>query len=208
MSEDKWDTMARERAINDASLEKLYRQRVHRLVEFADHPRIAEELRAALAHTERLRDILYEEVGGKLEEGAERRKYKGIRASDEPEAAIGKLRVFVVEGAFHRPLPMYLSVYAHSPSGFECGYEGSGPAQLALAILVEHMRTLGTCAVPDKLAVRLHQDFKSEIIARLPRDADFEIDIGQIYDWLDGKAAITFAYLAKEGASESGKPVH
>jgi len=46
MSEDKWDTMARERAINDASLEKLYRQRVHRLVEFADHPRIAEELRA------------------------------------------------------------------------------------------------------------------------------------------------------------------
>ena len=29
-----------------------------------------------------------------------------------------------------------LAVWNHSPDGFECGYAGSGPAQLALAILL------------------------------------------------------------------------
>ena len=27
----------------------------------------------------------------------------------------------------------------HSPDGFECGYEGSGPAQLAVAILAHYL---------------------------------------------------------------------
>ncbi len=33
------------------------------------------------------------------------------------------------------PLPPRFDVRNHSPSGFEWGYGGSGPAQLALAIL-------------------------------------------------------------------------
>jgi hypothetical protein len=41
----------------------------------------------------------------------------------------------------------------HSPTGFGWGYGGSGPAQLALALLIE--------ATGDQdLAVRYHQDFK------------------------------------------------
>ena len=35
-----------------------------------------------------------------------------------------------------RPLPLCLEIANHSPTGFSWGYGGSGPAQLALAILV------------------------------------------------------------------------
>jgi hypothetical protein len=53
----------------------------------------------------------------------------------------------------------------HSPDGFNWGYGGSGPAQLALAIM------LAVTGKPDG-----YQDFKWEVIATLPQD-DFEIEI-------------------------------
>lgn len=57
----------------------------------------------------------------------------------------------------------------HSPDGFDWGYSGSGPAQLALAILLQFT---------DKdTAVRLHQTFKAYYIAFLPMDKDFEFDL-------------------------------
>ena len=55
-------------------------------------------------------------------------------------------------------------VYNHSPSGFAWGYHGSGPAQLALAILLE-------AGVPELTALRHYQAFKDEFIARLKRDS-------------------------------------
>ncbi len=59
-------------------------------------------------------------------------------------------------------------VYNHSPDGFNWGYGGSGPAQLALAILLKFT---------DKdTALRLHQEFKWDVIAKLPQK-DFEINI-------------------------------
>ncbi|WP_029630202.1 DUF6166 domain-containing protein [Zavarzinella formosa] len=48
----------------------------------------------------------------------------------------------------------------HSPDGFEFGYSGSGPSQLSLAILADVLRD-------DKLADRLHIDFKNKVISRL-----------------------------------------
>ena len=56
----------------------------------------------------------------------------------------------------------------HSPDGFNWGYAGSGPAQLALAILLEHL--------PEGQALSQYQQFKWDVIARLPR-SDFEIDL-------------------------------
>lgn len=50
----------------------------------------------------------------------------------------------------------------HSPNGFEWGYSGSGPAQLALALLAD---ALGD----DNTAWSLHQDFKRNVVAILPR---------------------------------------
>lgn len=53
-----------------------------------------------------------------------------------------------------------LKVYNHSPTGFEFGYGGSGPAQLALAILLDFTN--------DKdLSIKLYQDFKWQMIANL-----------------------------------------
>ncbi len=50
----------------------------------------------------------------------------------------------------------------HSPDGFAWGYEGSGPAQLSLAILADFLGN-------DYRALRLYQDFKFRMIARLPQ---------------------------------------
>ena len=61
-----------------------------------------------------------------------------------------------------RPLNPRLDLYNHSPTGFEWGYCGSGPAQLALAILADHLGD-------DEQALNLHQRFKWQVIAELPR---------------------------------------
>jgi len=55
-----------------------------------------------------------------------------------------------------------------SLSGFAWGYGGSGPAQLALAILADHLHD-------DERALRLYQDFKWTVIARLDRSAGWSL---------------------------------
>lgn len=62
------------------------------------------------------------------------------------------------------------SLRLHSHDGFAWGYSGSGPAQLALAILLQ-------AGVPEDIAMTRYQDFKREIIAALPMDQNFEINI-------------------------------
>ena|SRR5919106_3738273 len=62
-----------------------------------------------------------------------------------------------------KPLPMRLDLRNHSLTGFEWGYGGSGPAQLALA-------TLTDCLGNDEKALRLHQRFKFRVVGNLPRD--------------------------------------
>lgn len=56
----------------------------------------------------------------------------------------------------------------HSPDGFSWSYGGSGPAQLALAILLELYDT--------NIAKSNYQDFKWKEIANLPK-TDFEKEI-------------------------------
>jgi Family of unknown function (DUF6166) len=66
----------------------------------------------------------------------------------------------------------------HSPTGFAWGYGGSGPAQLALAILADyfgHDSWPGRSVVGDLLACTFYQDFKNRVIARLPVDKMFEL---------------------------------
>lgn len=71
-----------------------------------------------------------------------------------------------------RPLNPRLDLRNHSPTGFEWGYCGSGPAQLALAILTDHFG--------DEKALTLYQQFKEEVIVILPYERwtlrDDEID--------------------------------
>ena len=65
----------------------------------------------------------------------------------------------------------------HSPSGFCWGYRGSGPSQLALALLLESGAT-------DEEALAWYQHFKDEAIAPLPQD-DFEFPTERIKEWLE-----------------------
>ena len=52
-------------------------------------------------------------------------------------------------------------LWNHSPTGFEWGYAGSGPAQLALAILADHCEN-------DERAFNFYQRFKWAVVAELP----------------------------------------
>lgn len=67
--------------------------------------------------------------------------------------------IITVDG---RPLNPRLDLYNHSPTGFEWGYCGSGPAQLALAILADHFSN-------DEQALNVYQRFKWAVIAELPK---------------------------------------
>jgi hypothetical protein len=60
-----------------------------------------------------------------------------------------------------RRLNPRLDLWNHSPTGFEWGYAGSGPAQLALAILVDHLGD-------NEQALNLYQRFKWAVVAELP----------------------------------------
>jgi Family of unknown function (DUF6166) len=59
-----------------------------------------------------------------------------------------------------KPLNPRQELRNHSPTGFEWGYGGSGPAQLALAILAEHLGN-------DDAALKLYQNFKWACIAQI-----------------------------------------
>lgn len=69
----------------------------------------------------------------------------------------------------------------HSPDGFSWGYGGSGPAQLALALLLHYSK--------DKyFSAQWYQDFKYQVIASLPQ-TDFAILEKKVTDWIKLKKA-------------------
>lgn len=74
-------------------------------------------------------------------------------------------------------LKMRLDIVNHSPTGPEWGFEGSGPAQLALAILMDFFGD-------DKrqMVEEVYQSFKSDVIAKLPKD-EWEITDHAVIDW-------------------------
>ncbi|PWU19901.1 MAG: hypothetical protein C5B50_05575 [Verrucomicrobia bacterium] len=85
--------------------------------------------------------------------------YHGIRRRN------GKVEVWVEEpvrgsrrGKASRTLPLCLEVRNHSPCGFEWGYEGSGPAQLALALMLD-------ATGDERIALRNYQGFKRDVVA-------------------------------------------
>jgi hypothetical protein len=84
--------------------------------------------------------------------------YKTYIGVPHRESVAGQPVVTVCDGQKCQSLPLRLDLVNHSPSGFSWGYAGSGPAQLALALLAD---ALGD----DDLAVRLHQDFKFKVVA-------------------------------------------
>lgn len=68
-----------------------------------------------------------------------------------------------------------LGLVNHSPDGFEWGYNGSGPAQLALALLLD-------VGAPDEMAMAHYQAFKSHVVSCL--NEAWELEDTFIINWL------------------------
>lgn len=69
-----------------------------------------------------------------------------------------------------------LEVWRYSPAGFEWGFQGSGPAQLALALLLDH--------TGDREAAQTHhQRFKTDVVARW-RGKEWALEPREIDAWL------------------------
>lgn len=97
--------------------------------------------------------------------------YHGTRTPREAGPA-----VVTVNG---QPLNPRNDLRNHSPDGFQWGYGGSGPAQLALALVADATRS-------DAVAVLWYQRFKAGVIAGFQAD-DWYLTDAEIIDWITEK---------------------
>jgi len=82
-------------------------------------------------------------------------RYVGIRTASGGE-------VWVSRGDAIRRLSPRFDLRRHSPTGFEWGYGGSGPAQLAPALLADWSGN-------NRFALKHYQTFKFKVIASLSK---------------------------------------
>lgn len=89
---------------------------------------------------------------------------------------VGEPKVFVIDNRTEPPIRRDLSPEAslkirnHSPDGFEWGYGGSGPSQLALAILHDYFLNVLDLPDPGNRALLNYQNFKEHFIASALKD--------------------------------------
>jgi hypothetical protein len=84
-------------------------------------------------------------------------------------------KVVVIDNGQERDLDLRLDVRDHSPTGFNWGYGGSGPAQLALAICCD---CLGDKIGSDPV---VYQQFKRDFVSGW--DVEWEIPEADIRAW-------------------------
>jgi hypothetical protein len=87
--------------------------------------------------------------------------YEGRRDTEGDEYRI------VVNGKVLTPARS-LRIANHSPTGFSWGYVGSGPAQLALALLLDYFGD-------REKALNLYHDFMYEVVSRWPMDSGWTL---------------------------------
>ncbi len=85
----------------------------------------------------------------------------------------------LIAGETAEPLDPRYDLRNHSPDGFCWGYTGSGPAQLALALLAD--------AVGSDVALKLYQRFKDAEVARWPQNRDWTYTRSQARAWAKGQ---------------------
>ena len=101
------------------------------------------------------------------------------------------------------------SVVWHSPTGFEWGYGGSGPADFALNVLCLFVQPGSDGCEPQKVfdgvcsrtAQALHQAFKSRFIAALPHEGGV-IRGADVRAWIADQK-MTLKQVADEAAMEA-----
>jgi hypothetical protein len=104
-----------------------------------------------------------------------RRKRTAVKVYRGRREADGGCRVWIIETGRARPLPLRLDLDNHSPTGFEWGYRGSGPAQLALALLADALRRPARRVLASRFQMEAHR--------HLARDAEWTITKQEIVDY-------------------------
>lgn len=104
--------------------------------------------------------------------------YRGLRTADGQTVVVetyeqGAGKSFAYIGT--EVLPPRNDIRDHSPDGFNWGYGGSGPAQLALAILAH-------ASGGDHVPPRLYQSFKFAVIGRLGGD-QWQLGHAEVMQW-------------------------
>jgi hypothetical protein len=95
--------------------------------------------------------------------------YSTWRREENGDANLSDEQVFVIRGGQVRLLNPRNDLMNHSPNGLSWGYQGSGPAQLALAMLME------VCGDWERVRP-IYQRFKDQFIARIPQNANWTAD--------------------------------
>lgn len=109
--------------------------------------------------------------------------YTGRRTSTGPE-----VWVLDASGGYLLDPKASQQIRNHSPDGFEWGYAGSGPSQLALAILLD--------ATEDKeVASKHYMRFKFDFVAKWGEE--WRIDAQQISEWLQTQEQLSRAAFAQ-----------
>lgn len=88
-----------------------------------------------------------------------------------------KTRRVWLNGSELKPGPSQ-KIHNHSPDGFNWGYGGSGPGQLALAVCLELLKN-------ETAACGVYHKFKWNFIAKLPQ-ADFDVgfNLAEVLDYV------------------------
>lgn len=109
------------------------------------------------------------------------RTYRGFRVRKGGDTSVDGT-VIVENGDDLGPLPMTALARSKSPSGFNWGYGGSGPAALAHSLLAD---VAGLPIADDQ-----YQYFKSEVVAVWPQERDWKYTETEIREWLAAKGAM------------------
>ncbi len=119
--------------------------------------------------------------------------YRGYTDTDETVGGPNGPALVYEEGRAPYPLRHLI---VHSPSGMAWGYGGSGAADLALAVLADHLGEAEAIPAHERYshpvaglikatkAWALHQDFKRHFIAPLDQSAGWTITGAEVAAWL------------------------
>ena len=100
--------------------------------------------------------------------------YRGIRRRNQTKVIVEDTRDY--EEVFVE-LPQCLDIVNHSPTGFEWGYEGSGPAQLSFALLYDVTKD-------ENFSFENYQNYKRDVVSRLD-NSDWMLSTKEVEYWIE-----------------------